>query len=284
MNDLPPNFLKRGKSHQHRHNNIVPSEFLPLEIRVAFHGENKLWQSCATQPTVHPGFFSVSIIHGTLTWTTGYLMCEQMLMCAIAHRGAQTHIREFALKVDSGRKNSLPHQGIEGVSVACWLNALSAELCSHPIWFLDVAEIQSSKFHFYTDHKNGILQDRQVPVANGSRGAVYDVDQEEWGCWWPRVQIDFFFKLKINLYTYYKSGGSGGFFLVCKDLGRMFDNSFLTCTFCVCVCVCVCFKVAISLRTLIPLFLARISPQWFSELRGLWRNVPWQLACELVCW
>ena len=27
---------------------------------------------------------------------------------------------------------------------------------------------------------------------------------------------------------------------------------------------------------------ARISPRWFSELRRLWPNVPWQVACELV--
>ena len=27
---------------------------------------------------------------------------------------------------------------------------------------------------------------------------------------------------------------------------------------------------------------ARISPQWHSELRRLWPNVPWQVACELV--
>ena len=27
---------------------------------------------------------------------------------------------------------------------------------------------------------------------------------------------------------------------------------------------------------------ARISPQWFSELRWLWPSVPWYVACELV--
>ena len=41
--------------------------------------------SRATQPTVHAGCFSVSIIHPTLTWTTGSLMCTQMLMHAVAH-------------------------------------------------------------------------------------------------------------------------------------------------------------------------------------------------------
>ena len=60
--------------------------------------------SHATQPTVHAGCFSVSIIHRTLTWTTGSLTCAQMLMHAIAHGGVRTQVRESALKVDSGRK------------------------------------------------------------------------------------------------------------------------------------------------------------------------------------
>ena len=33
------------------------------------------------------GYFCVSIIHRTLTWTTGSLACAQMLMHAMAHRG-----------------------------------------------------------------------------------------------------------------------------------------------------------------------------------------------------
>ena len=40
--------------------------------------ENKLRQNRATQPTVHAGYFSVSIIHRILTWTTGSLTCVQM--------------------------------------------------------------------------------------------------------------------------------------------------------------------------------------------------------------
>ena len=69
------------------------------------------------------------------------------------------------------------------------------------------------------------------------------------------------------------------FFLACEDFGRMFDHSFPACPlpppfffF---------FEVEISLRTLIPLFYARIGPQWLSELRRLWPNVPCQVACEL---
>ena len=60
--------------------------------------------SHATQPTVHTACFGVSIIHQTLTWTTGSLMCIQMLMHAIAHGGVRTHVREPALKVEFGRK------------------------------------------------------------------------------------------------------------------------------------------------------------------------------------
>ena len=44
---------------------------------------------------------------------------------------------------------------------------------------------------------------------------------------------------------------------------------------------CVCFEVEISSRTLIPLFYARISPQWLRELRRLWPSVPLQVECEL---
>ena len=78
--------------------------FLPWEIRVAFLGESQLRDSGATQPTVHAGCFNVSIIHRTLTWTTGSLTCAQMLMHTIAHGGVRTHVRGSALKVDSGRK------------------------------------------------------------------------------------------------------------------------------------------------------------------------------------
>ena len=86
------------------HSFIVPMGFLPWEIWVAFPGESQLRQSCATQPTMHAECFSFTIIHGTLTWTTGSLMCTQMFMHAIAHRVVQTSwLRESALKVDSGR-------------------------------------------------------------------------------------------------------------------------------------------------------------------------------------
>ena len=71
-------------------NCVIPLGFLPWEIRVAFPGESQLQQSCTTQPTVHTGCFSVSIIHGTLTWTKGCLMFAQMLAQVLAHGGVRT--------------------------------------------------------------------------------------------------------------------------------------------------------------------------------------------------
>ena len=58
------------------------------------------------------GCLRVSIIHRTLTRTTGYLTCAQMLTHAIAHEGCTDTVRESALKVD-WEKNPLPHRGIE---------------------------------------------------------------------------------------------------------------------------------------------------------------------------
>ena len=49
--------------------------FFPWEDQVAFPEES---HAVTTQPTVHAGCFSVSIIHQTLTWTTGSLMFAQM--------------------------------------------------------------------------------------------------------------------------------------------------------------------------------------------------------------
>ena len=69
------------------YNCIVSIGFLPWEIWVAFPGESQLRQGCTTQPTMHAGCFSVSIIHQILAWTTGALTCTQMLMHATAHGG-----------------------------------------------------------------------------------------------------------------------------------------------------------------------------------------------------
>ena len=76
---------------------------LPWEIRVAFLGESQLRQSRATRLTVHAECFSVSIIHRTLTWTTGSSACARVNACDCT-RGCTDTVRESPLKVDSGRK------------------------------------------------------------------------------------------------------------------------------------------------------------------------------------
>ena len=60
------------------------------------------------------GYVCISIIHQTLTWTTGSLSCAQMLVHVIAHWGLRTP-KESALKVDR-EENPLPHLGIEPAS------------------------------------------------------------------------------------------------------------------------------------------------------------------------
>ena len=86
------------------YNCIVPMWFLLWEIRVAFPGESQLRQSRATQPTSLAGCFSVSIIHRTLTWTTGSFMYAQIFNISDCTHGCADTVRESALKVDCGRK------------------------------------------------------------------------------------------------------------------------------------------------------------------------------------
>ena len=112
------------------YNCIAPMGFLPWEIRVAFPGKSQLWQSCATQPIVHAGCFSVSTIHWTLTWTTGSSTCAQMLMQAIAHRGVWTHIR-VCTESWLWEKNPLPQLGIKPVSAA-WQSDALTNWATHP--------------------------------------------------------------------------------------------------------------------------------------------------------
>ena len=79
-------------------------DFSHGKFGLLFPWESQPQKSRATQPTVHAKYLSVSIIHRTLTWTTGSLTCKQMLMQAIAHEGCADIVTESALKVDSGRK------------------------------------------------------------------------------------------------------------------------------------------------------------------------------------
>ena len=69
------------------------------------------------------------------------------------------------------------------------------------------------------------------------------------------------------------TGGGGGFFLACENLERTFDHSWTACAF----FSFSFFEVEVSLRTIIPHFNARISPQWLSWPRWLWLNVPHKL-------
>ena len=68
-----------------------------------------------------------------------------------------------------------------------------------------------------------------------------------------------------------------GFFLACKDFGGKFDD-FPPVHF-------YFFLFLLSgdeLQHTSSTFQARISTQWFSELRRLWPSVPWRVACEFV--
>ena len=73
--------------------------FLPWKIQISFPGESQLQQSRATKPTVHAWCFIVSIIHQTMTWTTGsFIMC--IVNACDCTQGCTDTKRESALKVD----------------------------------------------------------------------------------------------------------------------------------------------------------------------------------------
>ena len=55
----------------------------PMRNSGCFPCEKLAVNSCATQPTVHAGGFSVSIIHRTLTWSTGSWTCTFDLCACI---------------------------------------------------------------------------------------------------------------------------------------------------------------------------------------------------------
>ena len=76
----------------------------PGKIRLLFPGKASC-DSRATQPTVHAGRLSVSIIHRTLTWTTGSLTCSQMLVHAIAHESVRTPWESLHWKWTLGKKS-----------------------------------------------------------------------------------------------------------------------------------------------------------------------------------
>ena len=106
-------------------NILSQRDLLHRKIRVAIPGENQLRHSRVTQPTVHAGCLSVSIIHQTLTWTTGSLTCGHINACNCTWWYTDTG-RESTME----KKNPLPHRGIEPASAACRFCAPPTEL--HP--------------------------------------------------------------------------------------------------------------------------------------------------------
>ena len=78
------------------------------------------------QQAIPAGCFSVSIIHRTLTWTTGsFTRVHLLAMRAFAH------VRESVLKVN-WEKNPLAHRGIEPAPAACRSDGLQTYLKPHP--------------------------------------------------------------------------------------------------------------------------------------------------------
>ena len=156
--------------------------FSPWEIWVAFPGESQLQQSCATQPTVHAECFSVSIIHRTLTWTTGSLTCAQMLMQAITHGVTDTHKR-VCTESWLWEKNSLPHQGIEPVSVV-WRSDALANSATFPFLCLEMISASPSEQHHLcglskSTHTPGLLtagwyRELLQPSLENYRGSSWD--------------------------------------------------------------------------------------------------------------
>ena len=109
--------------------------FSPLrEIRVASPGKgNNSRKSSATHSYQCVWYFRVfKQRHGCQCW--GSLTGVYILMDAIAHEGSTDTVRESALKVDSGKKNPLPHRGIEPASSECRSDTLATELHPRPMY------------------------------------------------------------------------------------------------------------------------------------------------------
>ena len=113
-----------------------PFFFCPIGIssKGNFPREGQQWQRCATQPILHAGCFSISIIHQTLTWITGSLTCAQMLTHATACGGVWTHVRVYT-ESWYWEKNVLPHRWMEPESevLVCRSDTLPTELHPHLI-------------------------------------------------------------------------------------------------------------------------------------------------------
>ena len=108
-----------------------PTGISPMGNSGCFPGERQLRQSHATQLTVHTGCFNVSIIHRTLTWTTGSLTCAQMLMHVVAHVGVYGHHKRLSTESWLLEENPLPHREIELASAAYRSDTVPTELQAH---------------------------------------------------------------------------------------------------------------------------------------------------------
>ena len=78
-----------------------------------------------------------------------------------------------------------------------------------------------------------------------------------------------------------RGGGGGSFFLECKDLGERFDESFSACGCCL-LFLFLFFLHSDQFARVSSFLYARISPQWFSKRRQLWKSVSVRVACELI--
>ena len=104
-------------------NCVIPLGFLVWEIQVTFP---------ATQPTMHPGCFGVSITLRTLTGTTGSLNVPTDVDAYDCTREVYGHSKRVCTESWLWQKNPLLHWGIKPASVMCWSDSIPTELHPHP--------------------------------------------------------------------------------------------------------------------------------------------------------
>ena len=111
------------------------------------HGKSRLLSlgkaSCdshATQPTVHAGHCSLSLIQQTLTWSTGSLMCTQMLLPAIPHRGVQAPQESLQWKLTLAEKN--PCNSLYSIKTE---SSSLTQHCRHFITVFDYSKTTNNK-------------------------------------------------------------------------------------------------------------------------------------------
>ena len=97
----------------------------PWEIRVAFPGESQLRQRRATQPTVHAGCFSVSIIPLRSDMDCRIFNVRTEVNACNCTRGCTDTRKRVCIERWLWEKNPLPHRGIEPDSAAWRSDALT---------------------------------------------------------------------------------------------------------------------------------------------------------------